>query len=69
MGESDCEFTFYTFCFSNMLLSIAYFAWGRVIIYDDNLTCRSLSQTKRKIYPFSFYLFLKETPLTRILWI
>ena len=31
------EFTFYTFYCSNMLLSIAFFAWGRVIIYDDNL--------------------------------
>ena len=37
------EFTFDTFYYSNMLLSIAYFAWGRVIIYDDNLSYRSLS--------------------------
>jgi hypothetical protein len=61
------ELTFYTFYRSNMLLSMAYFAWGRVIIYDDNLSCRSLSQAKRKIL-FFFYLFSKERPLPRVLW-
>jgi hypothetical protein len=55
------EFTFYTFYCSNMLLSIAYFAWGRVIIYDDNLSCRSLSQAKRKIYIFLLSLFERKT--------
>ncbi len=40
---------------------------GRVIIYDDNLSCRCLSQAKRKIL-FFFYLFLKERPLPRVLW-
>ena len=57
------EFTFYTFYCSNMLLSIAYFAWGRVIIYHDNLSCRSLSQAKRKIY-FFISLFERKTVAT-----
>jgi hypothetical protein len=48
-----------------MLLSIAYFALGRVIIYDDNLSCRSLSQAKRKIYLFSFISFLKERSMVK----
>jgi hypothetical protein len=43
----------------NILLSIAYFAWGRVIIYDDNLSYRSLSRTKRNIY---IYFWMKRTP-------
>ena len=50
----------YTFYCSNMLLSIAYFTWGRVIIYDDNISYRSLSQAKRNIYIYSFYLFRKK---------
>ena len=64
-ARSDYEFTIYTFCCSNMLLSIAYFAWGRVIIYDDNLSCRNLSQAKRKIYLFSFISFLKERSMVK----
>jgi hypothetical protein len=48
--------TLYTFYCSNMLLSIAYFTWGRVIIYDDNLSYRNLSLTKRNIY-----IYLNET--------
>ena len=58
------EFTFYTFYCSNMLLSMAYFAWGRVIIYDDNLSCRSLSQAKRKIYIFLLSFFERKTVAT-----
>ena len=47
-----------------MLLSIAYFAWGRVIIYDDNLSYRSLSQAKRKIYIFLLRLYETKTVAT-----
>ena len=60
------EFTLYTFYSSNMILSIAYFAWGRVIIYDDNVSYRSLSAAKRKIYILLSSL-LKELPLSRVL--
>jgi hypothetical protein len=41
------------------VLSIAYFAWGRAIIYLK-IWCRSLSQLKRKIYIFLFILFWKK---------
>jgi hypothetical protein len=47
-----------------MLLSIAYFAWGRMIIYDDNLSCRRLSQAKRKIYIFPLFFFERKTVAT-----
>ncbi len=60
------EFTLYTFYCSNMLLSIAYFAWGRVIIYDDNVSYRGLSAVKRKIYILISSL-LKEMPLSSVL--
>jgi hypothetical protein len=36
-----------------------------VIIYDDNLSCRSLSQAKKKIYLFSFISFLKERSMVK----
>ena len=36
-----------------------------VIIYDDNLSYRSLSRAKRNIYIFFFYLFLKERSLVK----
>jgi hypothetical protein len=58
------EFTFFTFYCSNMLLSIAYYAWWRVIIYDDNLSCRSLSQAKRKIYIFLLSFFERKSVAT-----
>jgi hypothetical protein len=35
-----------------------------VIIYDDNLSCRSLSQAKRKIYIFLLSLFEGKTVAT-----
>ncbi len=60
MGESDYEFTFYTFCCSNMLLSIAYFAWGKVIIYDDNLYAEALLKRKEKYISFFFFSFWKK---------
>jgi hypothetical protein len=51
-----------------MLLSIAYFAWGRVIIYDDNLSCRSLSQAKRKIYIFFLLSLFERKTVATVLW-
>ncbi len=44
----------------------------RVIIYDDNLSmiichAEAFLKRKEKYYLFSFYLFLKERPLPRVL--
>ncbi len=54
------EFTLYTFYCSKMCLCIVYFVWRRVIIYDNNLSYRSLSQAKRKIYIFLLSLFERK---------
>jgi hypothetical protein len=40
-----------------MLLSIAYFAWGKVIIYDDNLYAEALLKRKEKYISFFFFSF------------
>jgi hypothetical protein len=58
-----CLFIFYLFIFTMYLTLfvaqhasfIAYFAWGRAIIWMI-IWCRSLSQEKKNIY-FSFILF------------